>query len=246
MTDQELKDLVASLAVAQAKTDAQLAKTDAQLAKTDAQLAKTDAQLAKTDAQLAKTDAQLEKLGRRVDEVCARVDSVCARVDSVCARVDSVCARVDSVCARVDSVCAQLGGIANNQGDVAEEFFYHALEKHPVIGGVHFDRVEHKVYVGRKQQRVEFDVLLYNGNSLAIVEVKYKVHLSALNQLERLIENYRTIYPEYGNYKIYAGIAGLSVPAEVIEQAHSKGFFVLKQQGEAIVVDSAHMRSLTQ
>lgn len=38
MTDQELIDLVASLAVGQAKTDAQLAKTDAQLAKTDKKL----------------------------------------------------------------------------------------------------------------------------------------------------------------------------------------------------------------
>jgi hypothetical protein len=223
MTDQELKDLVASLAVAQIKTDEQLAKTDAQLAKTDAQLAKTDAQLAKTDAQLAKTDAQLAQLGRRVDEVCARVDSVCARVDSV---------------------CTQLGGIANNQGDVAEEFFFHALEKKPYIGGVHFDRVEHKVQAGRKQERAEFDMLLYNGNSLAIVEVKYKVHLNALEQLERLIQSHRALYPEYKSYKIYAGIAGLSVPSEVIEQAHQKGFFVLKQQGEVMVIDSAHMRSI--
>ena len=43
MTDQELKNLVASLAVSQAKTNAQIAKTDAQIAKTDAQIAKTDA-----------------------------------------------------------------------------------------------------------------------------------------------------------------------------------------------------------
>jgi len=33
MTDQELKDLVASLAVSQAKTDAQMAKTDAKIEK---------------------------------------------------------------------------------------------------------------------------------------------------------------------------------------------------------------------
>ena len=52
MTDDELKGLVARIAIAQERTDAQLAKTDAQLAKTDAQLAKTDAQLAKTDAKL--------------------------------------------------------------------------------------------------------------------------------------------------------------------------------------------------
>ncbi|MBC8519250.1 MAG: hypothetical protein H8D24_02425 [Gammaproteobacteria bacterium] len=52
MTDDELKKLVAGLAVAQDRTDAQQAKTDAQLAKTDVQLAKTDVQLAKTDAKL--------------------------------------------------------------------------------------------------------------------------------------------------------------------------------------------------
>jgi hypothetical protein len=39
MTDQELKDLVAGLAVAQAKTDAQMAKTDAQMAKSEKKLA---------------------------------------------------------------------------------------------------------------------------------------------------------------------------------------------------------------
>ena len=40
MTDDELKQLVASLAVAQKKTDEQLAKTDAQLAKTGAKIDK--------------------------------------------------------------------------------------------------------------------------------------------------------------------------------------------------------------
>jgi len=38
MTDDELKELVAGLAIAQAKTDEQQAKTDQQLAKTDAKL----------------------------------------------------------------------------------------------------------------------------------------------------------------------------------------------------------------
>ena len=40
MTDEELRAIVANLALAQIKTDAQLAKTDAQLAKTDIKLQK--------------------------------------------------------------------------------------------------------------------------------------------------------------------------------------------------------------
>ena len=69
MTDEELKALVAGLAVAQDRTDAQLAKNAAQQAKTEAKLATTEAlieknaaQQARTDAQLAKTDAKLNRL----------------------------------------------------------------------------------------------------------------------------------------------------------------------------------------
>jgi Holliday junction resolvase-like predicted endonuclease len=47
MTDEQLREILGDLALAQIKTEEQLAKTDAQLAKTDAQLAKTDAKLDK-------------------------------------------------------------------------------------------------------------------------------------------------------------------------------------------------------
>lgn len=56
MTDQELKDLVASLAIQSAKTDAQLAKTDAQLAETDSQLR----------AMFQKSDEKLDRIGKMV------------------------------------------------------------------------------------------------------------------------------------------------------------------------------------
>ncbi|KAF3980358.1 MAG: hypothetical protein HFP76_02550 [Methylococcales symbiont of Iophon sp. n. MRB-2018] len=61
MTDQELRDLVAGLAVSQAKTDAQMLKTDAKIEKIFADLA---IQTAKTDVQLAKTDAKVDKLAK--------------------------------------------------------------------------------------------------------------------------------------------------------------------------------------
>jgi len=73
MTDKELKELVASLAINSAKTDKRLERVMSDLAiqtkKTEIQLAKTDAQLAKTDIQLAKTDAKLERIGIMVGGV---------------------------------------------------------------------------------------------------------------------------------------------------------------------------------
>ena len=56
MTDEELKELVASLAVAQRETDRQLKETDRQLKETDRQLKETDRQLRK----------QLKELGKQI------------------------------------------------------------------------------------------------------------------------------------------------------------------------------------
>ena len=70
MTDQELKDLVASLAVSQKETDRQLRETDRQLRETDKQLAELRLSQQETDRQLKETDRQLRKqlkeLGKQI------------------------------------------------------------------------------------------------------------------------------------------------------------------------------------
>lgn len=62
MTDEELKELVASLAVSQKETDRQLRQTDRQLKETDRQLKETDLQLTQQIKELGK---QIGGLGRK-------------------------------------------------------------------------------------------------------------------------------------------------------------------------------------
>jgi hypothetical protein len=66
MTDNELKELVASLAIAQKETDRQLKETDQQLKETALHLQETDRQLKATDQQLKtsrlEVDRQLKEL----------------------------------------------------------------------------------------------------------------------------------------------------------------------------------------
>ncbi len=62
MTDLELKELVASLALAQRKTDEQQAETQAEIEKLLLSQQKTDAQLAETNKQMSKTDEKLDRL----------------------------------------------------------------------------------------------------------------------------------------------------------------------------------------
>ena len=172
ITDQELRDLVANLAISQAKTDAQIAKTDAKF----------------------KT---MQKM---------------------------------------------LDGISGNQGSVAEEFFYNSLKSKPVLGNIQFDRVTPQLIVGRKGKQNEYDVVLVNGASVGIVEVKYKAHVNDLEQVHAKVQRFRTDCPEFKDFAIYGGIAGLSVPHAVSEAAKVQGLFVLTRKGVALDVQTEGMR----
>ena len=180
MTGQELKDLVASLAV----------KSD-----------RLTAAQTKTDEQLIKTDAKLNRLA------------------------------------------AMYGGISDNQGSAAEEFFFNSLNASKQIGPIRFDAVLEKVYGGKMGAQQEYDLVLLNGDAAAIVEVKYKVHPGSLAQLQKQMGLFKQHFPEHQHMKLYGGIAGFSVPDEVVQLAHEQGFFVLKRQGESFAVDAGEMKA---
>ena len=167
MTDQELKELVASLAVSQAKTDEQFRKTD---------------------EQFRKTDTRIEKLSKL------------------------------------------LGNIGNNQGDIAEEYFVNSLKENLEVAGMSFDTLLNNVGVKTKKIRDEFDILLVNGDSVAVIEVKYPDDVDKLDKKISTLKN----LPQYRNYKVYAGIAGFFVPNEAIDKARKKGYFVLQRKGDII------------
>jgi hypothetical protein len=173
MTDQELKDLVASLAIAQAKTDAQLSKTDLKL----------------------------------------------------------------------DKLAKMIGSMSKNQGDVAEEFFYNSLQKKLKIGDIQFDQIALNLLLGSKGKSQEFDLVLFNGKSVAIVEVKYKLHTNDLIQVQEQIKAYKKAMPIYKDFAIYGGVAGLSVPKDVIDQAEEMGLFVLQQVGQTMSSCTQGMRA---
>jgi len=216
MTDQELRDVVASLAVSQRELTEQMKenakemrenakemrenakemrenarKTDEQMRKTDEQMKKTDEQMKKTDEQMRKTDEKLERMG------------------------------------------IHLGNISNNQGDVTEEYFVNSLKNRLQIGDMKFDVLLSGVELKTKKIRDEFDILLVNGNTLALIEVKYKVHPNLIDKLSKKIEHLR-LMPSYKDYKIYAGVAGFSVPEDAISLAQEKGYFVLQRKGDII------------
>ena len=193
MTDQELKDLVASLSVNQDRAKREQEKRDAHL------------------------DAQLDTL------IAANVANVALMAESS---------------RKLDKVAALVGNIGQNQGAVAEEFFFNSLQAKPVLGGVHYDEVIDNLKGYSGKLRGEYDVVMVNGKSVALIEVKYVVHPDDITKTIKGIENYRTFFPQHKDFDVYGAIAGFKIPDEVADAAKQQGLMVLKRVGDVMEVDT--------
>lgn len=185
-----------------------------------------------TNAELRALVANLFVKSDKLDEQQAKTQAAQARTEAQLAKTIQT----------VESVGKQLGNIGRNQGHVAEEFFYNSLRAKPVLGDVVFDTVLANVEAGTKKHQAEFDVLMSNGNSAAVLETKYNVHLTDLDHLEKNLKRYRDVFPQHKKYKLYGGIAGFSISPDVVNEAKRRGMFVLKRKGELITSDVREMR----
>jgi hypothetical protein len=145
---------------------------------------------------------------------------------------------------KFDKLHAELGAIGHSNGDAAESFFYNSLEDNKVLGNVKFDEIIKNVKQKKHRQQDEYDIFLENGNSVGVIEVKYKVQQIHIDKLiEKKAENFRILFPDYTDYKLYVGIAGLSFEPETEEYAVKNGLVVLKQKGDVMQVNSSQMKA---
>lgn len=180
MTDQELKDLVAGLAISHDRIDAELTRIAISQAKTDEQIKETN------------------KL---------------------------------------------IGGIGNSNGAFAENFFYTSLAEKMQLGTIKFDEIEHNLRHKRKNIVDEFDIIMYNGDSIGLIEVKYEAKSSDIKKLySTKVQNFKILYPEYEGYKIYLGIAGFSFQnAQVKAEAQNMGIAVLEIKGDHLEINASKL-----
>jgi hypothetical protein len=126
-----------------------------------------------------------------------------------------------------------VGNISNNQGDIAEEFFFQSFVKNPTLGDIKFDSVSRNLnnHIGNLQG--EYDLVLLNGDTLAVIEVKAKAHVSDLEKMvTKKVPNFPKLFRAYRDYHLYAGVATLVTNDKLIEKAQELGLFLLTQQGD--------------
>jgi ElaB/YqjD/DUF883 family membrane-anchored ribosome-binding protein len=136
-----------------------------------------------------------------------------------------------------------IGSWDNNHGSFAEEYFYNSFEAGKQnFFGERFDKISHGLKSGTKKFEDEYDVVMYNGSSIAIVEAKFKAHKNDIPKVLNKAKTFRIFYPEYKDYQIYLGLASLSFYTELEEACIANGIAIIKQVGDKVVICDGHLR----
>ncbi|MDR0516887.1 MAG: hypothetical protein LBH25_07580, partial [Fibromonadaceae bacterium] len=112
------------------------------------------------------------------------------------------------------------------------------------FGMVKYDEmIPNLTYIG-KEAKIEFDIALLNGNSIALIEVKNRIHPNFVKEFaEERVEKFRKFFHEFNDYSAYLGIAGFSFSDEVLDQASRYGIGIIKQVGEGVEIAANNLRA---
>jgi len=144
---------------------------------------------------------------------------------------------------RMKKMEKEMGAWSSNHGSFAEEYFYNSFENEQQnFFGEQFDSMERNLKSRSMNIEDEYDIVLYNHTSVAIIEVKFKAHKNDLEKTLQKATTFRLFYPEYKDYKIYLGLASMSFYPELEEMCSEQGIAIIKQMGDSVVINDAHLK----
>jgi len=135
-----------------------------------------------------------------------------------------------------------MGSWSNNHGFFAEEYFFNSFEK----GKQNFfgeDFYEIKKNLKGAETNDEFDIVLVNGKSIGLVEVKFKAHERDIPRIVKKARNFRINFPKYKNHKIFLGLATMAFYPELEQDCIDEGIAIVKQTGDTVIIYDEHLKA---
>lgn len=144
---------------------------------------------------------------------------------------------------RMKKIEETLGAWANNHGDFAEEYFFNSFENgKQTFFGERFDRIEKNLKPLDYEIKDEYDIVLVNGKSVAIIEVKFKAHEHDVPKVLSKVNTFRANYPRYLHHRVYLGLASLSFYPSVEQECKKQGIAIIKQVGNMVIINDAYLK----
>jgi hypothetical protein len=197
MTDQELKDLVASLAVdtqaMKAEADKRAVEADRRAVEADKRAAETDKLLRELSVKAAqdtiRTKRELRKLGKQIGGLGDKFGTFMEGLALPSIR------RLLFDRFGVEELSIRFGRSLRSGGREME------LD---VLGVVNGER-----------------------NEAYIVEIKSHLRQDSIEQMEKIMQKFHTYFPEHAHKRAYGMLAAASMSKEAVEAARRAGFYVI-------------------
>jgi len=144
---------------------------------------------------------------------------------------------------RMKKMEEMMGSWQNNHGSFAEEYFFNAFADDEMnFFGERFYEISKNLKPKKGKLEDDYDIVMYNGTSVAIVEIKYKAHENDIPLVLDKVRTFRILCPEYEDFKIYLGVATMSFHPEAEQNFVNQGIAVIKQVGDIVVIRDENMK----
>ena len=84
-----------------------------------------------------------------------------------------------------------------------------------------------------KSKKFQLDIMAVNGKEVVVVEVKTTLRLKDINSFIEKLKDFKTIFPEYKNKKIYGAVAYLKANESSDKYSEKQGLFVIRAVGSS-------------
>jgi len=133
-----------------------------------------------------------------------------------------------------------IGGMATNNGLIAEEYFFNSFDKGQTnFFNERFDEIK-KNAKGLKTDD-EFDIVMLNGHTVGIIEVKHKAHKNDIPEIVKKAQTFRINFPDYQQHKVYLGLASMAFYPELEQECIKQGIAVIKQSGDNVIINDRQL-----
>jgi len=134
----------------------------------------------------------------------------------------------------------QIGGIANKWGSFTEGLALPSMTK-ILRERFKMEVISPSVRVSKNGIDAEIDVLAYANstiNEAYVVEVKSHLREEAITQLNILMGNFRALFPEHADKKVFGIIAAVDMSEMLKKRVLEAGFYVARIQDETFSLES--------
>ena len=130
------------------------------------------------------------------------------------------------------------------QGFFSDEYFFKAIRKgETAFLGEKYDKwIKTAIIEEDNKLKSEKDLILINGKSVAIIEIKYNAHDKHIDRMFKKARLFRGRFPEYQNRNIYLGLSSLIFDECIEDRCRENGIAIIKQVGDAVVINDYNLK----